>query len=174
MSELQLINAAMKIVEMLRSENIVVEQFTDFTKFKKAHGKIRNSTVSGQFRLTKFELYDDNSYWLKFTHKKKCIAVIASRFERLGERTLASHWTDQHSRIYPKPNRIGKHHSKTTFIISGDVVYSGEFVLKGKFTGNGLAAHMVFLNFVLAQLKWQPNWIYGLMSNQLVLRGFAA
>ncbi len=43
--------------------------------------------------------------------------------------------------------------ARSTFIMSGDVVYSGEFVLKSIFRGNRLAAHMVFLSFVLAQFK---------------------
>lgn len=174
MSDLQLIQATAKIMDLLQSHGITVEQHSNFKAFSKAHRMIGKSSVSGQFRLAKFELYDENAFWLKFTNSKKSVAVMASRFEHLGDRNLAEHWQDQHKRIYPKPNKIGKRHSKSTFKISGDVVYSGEFVLNDKFCGNGLAAHMVFLKFLLSYLRWRPKWVYGLMSNQLVMRGFAA
>ncbi len=174
MSELVIIKAAAAIERVLNQQNIIVEQYYDFSCFKKVHQKIRKSSVSGQFKRKNFDLYQENAFWLKFTHQGKCIAVLASRFEQLGKRNLAEHLKDQHKRIYPKPNKIGTRHSKSTYTISGGVVYSGEFVLKAKFCGNGLTSHMVFYNFLLAYLKWQPDWFYGLMSNQLVMRGFAA
>lgn len=174
MSELEIITAAAIIERILQKNSISVEQHYDFTKFRKIHRKIRKTSISGQFKKSKFDLYEENAFWLKFKHDNKCIAVLASRYEQLGERNLSEHLTGQHSRIYPKPNAVGKHHSRSTFKISGNVVYSGEFVLKEEFCGAGLTSQMVFFNFLLAYLKWRPNWFYGLMSNQLVMRGFAA
>ena len=173
MSELILVKAASLIEGYLRDRGIMIEQFESFVKFEKTAAQIRKADVSEQFQLSKFELFEENAFWVKFSSKGKGIGVLAVRWERLGKRSLADHWKDQQVRLYPKPNKIGKKHSPAAHRIHGDVCYSGEFFLHRDFRGKEIAGLMVFYVFILARLRWNMDWIYGLMSHQHAMRGFA-
>jgi hypothetical protein len=61
--------------------------------------------------------------------------------------------------------------------IRGMVTYHGEFWIggqPGQFRGTGMCSMLARHAFLTSMLRWQPDYFFGLMSNPLVLKGFAA
>lgn len=174
-NKLEIVKAVSILSDFLLKMDIHVHESSNFSKLEKAVARLRQLGVTDQFRKEHFELYTENSHWLRFTNsEKRIVAVLAMRFEWLGERTLAEHWQDQQHRIYPQPNRIGKKHSPSAFMIKGKVVYGGDFYLEPEYRGKRIAGLMVFLGFLMSHLKWDPDWIYGLMADKKAMAGFAS
>ena len=178
MNEQNVVRALCLIEDFLNSRGISIIQHNDFADFDTLGNKVRGRKVSGQFRQAKFDYYPENAYWLEFRDAKKCISVMAVRLDRIKGISLGEFWgtssgKGQQSRVYPKPNTIGNSHAPLASQITGNVVYGGEFTIPEQYQKKGLGGTMIFYGLLLSIVRWREiDWIYGLMSEKLAMRGF--
>lgn len=171
--QLNLAVAITRIKDELAQQGLEIRCSTKFKRLRKTVKKLPGKTLTQQFSLDFFDLHGGFAYWFGlYDQSGNCVCIIASRTENLGRRPLAEHWRDQQSRIYPKPNRIGKNHAPLARKISGRVAYHGDFWVHPDWRGGENISLIVSLCFFLTQLRNDPDWIYGLMGEERVKRGF--
>ncbi|MEM7290094.1 MAG: hypothetical protein AAF412_06965 [Pseudomonadota bacterium] len=175
MSHLNTLNAFHQISLYLAKYEITVEYHTNFDEFEQIAKEVRGKKSSGQFRKKFFDFTEDNSMWVMFLCKGEPVAVQAGRYDRLGpDRTLVKHWEDQQKRIYPKPNRLGDNHAAHAQLMSGNIIFSGEFSLREDLRGKEIAGLMIYQGMLSHFTKWnQADWIYSFMNEERCKRGFA-
>ena len=168
------ITRALEIVRQdLNRHGLTAREHYDFSLLKQTVDKMGIQKVSGQFSEVMFDLFYQNGFWISFNDQNQsCVALKAIRFLDQGDLVLADLWQKQQPRIYDKPNEIGDQHAPTAFGIRGRVGYSGEFVLHPDYHGAGISGNMVFMSFMLALLKYDLDWIYGLMNKDLAHSSF--
>ncbi len=168
------ITGAIEIIRKdLKRFDLTPHEHYDFSLLKRTVDEMGLQNVSGQFSESTFDLFYKNGFWISFNDKNgRCAALKAVRYLDQGDTPLTELWQKEQTRIYDKPNLIGNDHAPTAFDIKGMVGYSGEFVLLPEYHGTGISGNMVFLSFLLALLKYDVDWIYGLMNKNLAHSSF--
>ena len=178
MNEQNLVRALSLIEEYLVDQGFRISQHNDFRDFEAIGNKARGKKVSGQFQQKKFDYMPESAFWLQFKDKNDTVAVMAVRLDRIKGLSLGDFWgreggNGQQSWVYPKPNKIGPNHAPLAYRITGNVVYGGEFTIPKKYRENGYAGIMIFYGLLLSFVRWRElDWVYGLMSEKLAMKGF--
>jgi hypothetical protein len=123
-----------------------------------------------------FDLHGSTAFWIgAYDNRGNVVSVQAAKVEDLQDRSLAEHWQQQQRRIFVDPNpqaRFGNEHAHDAYFLRGKIVYHGNLWLRRDVRGKGLAEPLTQLGFLVALLKWSPDYLYGLMAATAAEKGF--
>ncbi len=116
------------------------------------------------------------AFGLMLRQNGRDIGGVAGRFIDLGRQTHDDHWRQSYRRMYGGGEVVPVRRAcPASTKVSGRIVYLGELYLAEESRGiGGVSALTLYLMHTLVALRWSPDWIYGFMRAQDVLRGKAA
>lgn len=150
----------------------------DFDEFHELVDTIKGKKLTDDFDGKHFDLHQTNAFWIGLYDKKgRIISIQAAKLEDLGETTLGDHWSKQQRRktrnqVGQDEFKLGTNHCPTSFMIKGRIVYHGEFWMHPKHRGDGFPEMLVHFGFFNALLRWNFDWVYGLMPTPGLHVGF--
>lgn len=172
------------------SRNILVAQGinltigSDFSEYKEIVAAERPvQKLGAPFDPDRSDLTPTNAFWLIGRNAEgDLIHTQAAKRVRLTHRSLAGYLM-RNFRAYPPPLRgVDLAHSRFratpgTHRIKGTVAYHGEFWIapdEGTYRGAGLAP--VFGRTCMLQMmqRWDPDYLFGFILNQVAFKGFGA
>ena len=121
----------------------------------------------------------DNGFWIKGVNENgEIVHLQAIRFNDLKQKSLSQHWME-HSMLY-RPPGIQPDFKKTVFdrapashLITGKVCYHGELWMHKDFRGLHIASRLANLAMLLARVRFNPDFIYCLISPEIVRTGLS-
>ncbi|MFN4008438.1 MAG: hypothetical protein ACK4K8_00650 [Pannonibacter sp.] len=161
----------------IRAAGLTLEESADFAAFEQAAQASEDQYLMEDFSSRFFDLHASNAFWIGVRDGEGKVASLqAAKVEDLRDRPLAVFWQQQQRRIFADPTggtaRLGGAHAADAFELSGRIVYHGNLWLRRDLRGRGLAEKLTQTGFLVALLKWQPDWLYGLMAETNALKGF--
>lgn len=159
------------IREDLRESGLELESCDDFDDFEKAvRSTVGKSAISEPFDGVFFDITPADGLWIIGRKDGKVLHLQALRRDSLTGISLATFWNRYLDRIYD--GRPALDHCPGAFQITGNVVYHGELWVDKDHRSDGIAPLTCRLAHGLALIKWAPDYIYGLITDQLIRSGF--
>lgn len=147
-----------------------VEQSYDFKAYKKLCEARGARPFSEHFDRDCLDFYDGNSFYLILRDRKnKIIGTIATYCDFMGNSSLAQLIDGRYPRLYA--GSTGNHHAPAAYKITGNAVYMGDLWIKRKHRSSGIGLTLSRMATVLAFWKYQPDFIYGLVTRELMHKG---
>ncbi|MEQ8604674.1 MAG: hypothetical protein RIB45_15275 [Marivibrio sp.] len=118
------------------------------------------------------EIDPDNFFWIDVRVGGRRIAAQAMRRDTIS--VPLSRYLDRHyRRIYCSgdTNAIAGH-APIADVITGDIVYHGGLYITPDWRGGGLATNLAQLAIALAYLRWNPDYVWGYVSDAKIMRGY--
>lgn len=161
----------------VRGHGLTLQESADFQAFEAAVEASDDRYLMEDFSSRFFDLHGSNAFWIGVLDGEGQVASLqAAKLEDLRDRPLARFWQQQQRRIFADPAggapRFGEDHAADAFELRGRIVYHGNLWLRRDLRGKGLAEKLTQMGFLVALLKWQPDWLYGLMAEASALKGF--
>lgn len=170
---------AADITRRIEAQGLAISEHTDFAALERQCADLEEKPgLSEPFSPRFFDIGPADGLWLCGRNSEGAVVhVQAMRRDTLDGLTLAEHWRQQLRRIHcdqSAPVRFDEQFCPATRDISGVVVEHGEMWIAPDARKRGLAGHLARLALALALLKWVPDYVYGYVSEELVLNGFPA
>lgn len=154
----------------LSSRGCYVEQRDDFAAYKKLCEARGTRPFSEHFDRDCLDFYDGNSFYLVlYDRKHRVIGTIATFRDHMGNSSLAQLIDGRYPRLYS--GSVGKLHAPAAYKITGNAVYMGDLWIKRKHRSSGVGLTLSRLATVLAFWKFKPDYIYGLVTRELMQKG---
>ena len=171
------ISAAIAIVRGRIVQNgLTLKESADFKQFEAIVRATEDKYLMEDFSPRFFDLHGATAFWIgAYNAEGALVSVQAAKVEELRDRSLAEHWQQQQRRIFADPDpeaRFGSEHGPDAYFMRGRIAYHGNLWLHRKLRGAGLAEPLTQLGFLIALLKWSPDYLYGLMAAKSAARGF--
>ena len=182
-NELKIASFLIKVVELAREAGVRLEMQTDFRRLQELADSLDGrEPLSPIFDWRKGGVSEDNAFWIQGTNEQgEVVLMQAARIDDLGNKSLAEHIRDNRDLIhtpYFKADTKNSIFDSCYYLteITGRVVYAGETWItpKGPYRGRGLASVCSRMAFGLSLLRWRPDYMYGLATQALALKGIAA
>lgn len=182
-NELKVVNFLTQVVEGARQAGVALEMQLDFKRLQEL-----TETLEGRDPLT--PIFDwresgvsgENAFWIQGSDERgEVVLMQAARIDDLGNKSLAEHIQENRDLMLtpsikadPRTSVFDGCYYLTE--ITGRVVYAGETWISpvGPYRGKGLASVCSRMAFGLSLLRWRPDYMYGLTSKMLALKGIAA
>ncbi|NBN78095.1 hypothetical protein GWI72_07430 [Microvirga tunisiensis] len=166
-----------RLADALADAGLTLAESADFAAFAAAAEASEDRYLMEDFSPKFFDLHADTGFWIAARDADGQVASLqAAKIETLRDRSLAALWQQQQRRIFVDPAngaaRLGEAHAVDAFALTGRIVYHGNLWLRKDLRGRGLAEKLTQTGFLVALLKWQPDWLYGLMAEANALKGF--
>ena len=158
----------------LDSAGLTIRQHDDLEGFERAHQALAGQGGTSPPLNSRFIAADPSDlFWLEAVAEGETVAVEAMRRERITI-PLARHLDLQYRRLYcgHDADQIAGH-APGAELISGNIVYHGDLWIAPQWRGNGLATRLSRLALLIAYLRWDPDFVWGFISDSKVLRGYA-
>lgn len=169
-NELVINRVVANIDSELASHGCYVQQNSDFKAYKKLCEARGARAFSEHFDRDCLDFYDGNSFYLTlYNHKHKVVGTIATYRDHLGNSSLAQLIDGRYPRLYK--GSVGDHHAPAAYKITGNAVYMGDLWVKRKHRSSGIGLTLSRMATVLAFWKYQPDYIYGLVTRELMHKG---
>ncbi len=168
---------------ILRLNGLDLTVGSDFEEYAEIVRRERPMQALGApFDPNRVKLTSANSFWLvgrnsadELIHTQAC-RVVPLRGKNLGNYLMRSF------RDYPPAvpdldlKRSRYRATPGAHRIDGTVVYHGEVWMapeKGMYRGSGLSTVMARSGLLEAMQKWDPDWLFGFMAQNVAFKGFA-
>jgi hypothetical protein len=169
-NELVINRVVASIDNELASHGCYVEQRSDFKVYKKLCEVRGARPFSEHFDRDCLDFYDGNCFYLVlYNRKRKVIGTIATYRDHMGNSSLAQLIDGRYPRLYS--GSVGNHHAPAAYKITGNAVYMGDLWIKRKHRSSGIGLTLSRMATVLAFWKYQPDYIYGLVTRELMHKG---
>lgn len=150
----------------------------DFAELRAIASRLEDRPgVQPYFDISKSETSECNAFWIKGVNGAgEVVHIQAVRRIDLGESTLSDH-LDRFRRLYTIPGfDIDLDASQVMPIklaqeVTGVCCYHGEIWVRRDFRRLNLGEALPRLAVAIAQIQWQPRYMYGLIIPQLALKG---
>lgn len=182
-NELKVVRFVLGVTDAARNAGVHIEMRTDFRRLQELTEKLDGrDPVSPIFDWRKSGINGAHGFWIEGTDKKGDVVLMqAARLDDLGNKTLAEHIQENRDLIhtpYFKADTKNSIFNSCYYLseITGRVVYAGETWISpnGPYRGKGLASICSRMAFGLSLLRWRPDYMYGLATHDLALKGIAA
>jgi len=164
------------ITAKVEQSGLSLQESADFGQFETVVRATEDKYLMEDFSPRFFDLHGATAFWVgAYNEHGNLVSVQAAKVEDLQDRSLAEHWQQQQRRIFVDPNpqaRFGTDHAHDACFMRGRIVYHGNLWLRRDIRGQGLAEPLTQLGFLLALLKWSPDYLYGLMAARSAEKGF--
>jgi hypothetical protein len=158
------------------NQGLTLKESADFELFETTIRGTEDKYLMEDFSPRFFDLHGATAFWVgAFNEEGKVVSVQAAKVEDLQDRSLADHWHQQQRRIFVDPNpevKFGNEHAHDAYFMRGKIAYHGNLWLRRDLRGAGLAESLTQLGFLIALLKWSPDYLYGLMAARSAEKGF--
>ena len=159
-------------------QGVTLSWHQDFAELRAVAAQLEDRPgVQPYFDVTKSETSERNAFWLKGVNGAgEVVHIQAVRRIDLGETTLFDH-LDRFRRFYTIPgfdidlDASEVVPTKQAQEISGVCCYHGEIWVRRDFRSLNLGEALPRLAVAIAQIQWQPRYMYGLIIPQLALKG---
>ncbi len=120
-----------------------------------------------------------NGFWIKGTNSDgEIVHLQAVRFNDLSGTTLSQHW--QANQTLYRPPGVNADFENSAFDnapasheITGRVCYHGELWIHKEFRGRHLASRLANLAMLLANVRFNPDFIYCLIAPEVIRTGLS-
>jgi hypothetical protein len=170
-------------VETAQAKNIALELLDDFEQFRKvAEATEGRAPLTPIFDNRVSDVSSENAFWILGRDPNGAVVHL----QALRRDDLDGIGLDEHMRrqgpLLMSPHIPGIPSDSIydscayTRSMTGRVCYHGEVWLspKGPYRGNGLAITLPRIGVTLALMRWAPDFIYGLVHPDLVMKGIPA
>lgn len=175
-STLAVAGALAVLTGRIREQGLSLQESTDFQAFEEAVSKTEDRYLMEDFSIRFVDLHGSLAFWVgAYDGQGELVSVQAAKIDDLKDRSLAAFWQQQQRRLFEDPNpgtRLGTGHAAEAFRMRGRIVYHGNLWLRKDIRGKGLAELLTQTGFLLALLKWSPDYLYGLMAQANAMKGF--
>jgi len=160
---------------------ISLKLHTDFELFRDVVARIPDrGEITSLFNPDMSDIGPDNGFWVEGTDAEgQVVHVQAFRMDDLKGTSLANHWRDNPEWFAPPGADVDL--SKTNFNtasvsheMSGTVCYHGDFWIHRKYRKFRLAGKLSTFAMLLAEAKFNPDYIYCFIVPKHVKQGLAA
>ena len=160
----------------IREQGLSLQESTDFQAFEEAVSRTEDRYLMEDFSIRFVDLHASLAFWVgAYNGQGELVSVQAAKIDDLKDRSLAAFWQQQQRRLFEDPHaeaRLGTAHAAEAFRMRGRIVYHGNLWLRKDIRGRGLAELLTQTGFLLALLKWSPDYLYGLMAEANAMKGF--
>ncbi|MCR9218972.1 MAG: hypothetical protein NXI21_01980 [Alphaproteobacteria bacterium] len=173
-NELATMRAAVRLDAALAADGVLIRQADDITAFAAALQALSGKAApSPPLDPAINDIDPADLLWLEARGADGAtLAVQAMRRERISV-PLAAHLDRQYHRYYcahSQAELIG--HAPMVHQVTGSVVYHGDLFVAEAARGKRLAQRFAVLAHLIAYLRWDPDWIWGFVAEEKVLRGY--
>ena len=175
---LAVVQAASLLDRKLQKIGLQISTSTDFEEFERVRlNETCASDVSPMFDTSINKLNASNAFWISLRTKKGELGAIQAFRLDTADGTLADWAMRWMVGLYilrselVVPARPQAPAGSVTREISGSVVYQGELWVAKAYRDNFCSTVFPRLGMVLCLLKWQPNAMWGLMTQKVATRG---
>lgn len=148
----------------LRAIGVQVEFGLDFEHLEECLEGLEKDKLTEHFRSDLNTYTPQNAFYIKALNGGELVALIAARFDDLGQQTLDVHLTKYWRRCYPGKAgpkvELAKQQPRFMREISGRVAYLGELWVKPEWRGKRIHEYLVPLTTATAMQRWDPHWMY--------------
>lgn len=161
-----------------RNHGIELSYHRDFQELKAVASQLDDRPgVQPYFDIEQSETSGLNAFWVKGESPAgEVVHIQAVRRLDLGEHTLVDHF-HEFKRLYAFPgfgidlDATEVRDSWLAQTITGVCAYHGEIWIRKDYRNQNLGQSLPRLAVALAQLEWQPSFMYGFVVPELALRG---
>lgn len=170
-------------VEAAQHQGITLELLSDFDRLRQVVAETEGrAPLTPIFDNTVSDVSGENAFWiLGRCPRGSVVHVQAVRKDDLGEENLAEHLERRGGlflspHIPATPEGSNYHACRYMREMAGTVCYHGEVWLSpsGNVRGRGLAITLPRIAVAVALMRWAPDYIYGLVHPDLVMKGIPA
>ncbi|VAW00491.1 hypothetical protein MNBD_ALPHA07-1218 [hydrothermal vent metagenome] len=176
-NSLDLIKVGGACLNALAKEGCEVEIISDFVQAEDLVRQMGKTSLtvklSGQFN----DFTEESGFWLFMKEHGEYVTAVATRFDDVGRESMGDYMIRTMRRHYP-------HESGRTLLdftgalpprFHGHMAYIGELFVRPEKRGSlrRLRYFMILLQSCIAT-KWKVDWVYAMMRDRDVKRGFAA
>ncbi|WP_415716993.1 hypothetical protein [Roseibium sp.] len=171
------VSAAIAVVcARIEANGLLLKESADFQSFETLIRGTEDKYLMEDFSPRFFDLHGATAFWLgAYNAEGTIVSVQAAKVEELRDRSLAEHWQQQQRRMFVDPDpeiKFGSEHAHDAYFMRGKIAYHGNLWLRRDLRGVGLAEPLTQLGFLIALLKWSPDYLYGLMAARSAEKGF--
>lgn len=173
---LDLIKVGGACVEELAEQGLEVEMMTDFIQAERITQEMGKAGLTPKLSAGYNDFTEDSGFWLFLRDGDEFITSVAVRYDNIGRETMGDYMIRTMRRHYP--NGQGETLLDFTHAMPpgfyGRMAYIGELFVKPTARGSRtrLLYFMLLLHCTIAA-KWPVDWIYAMMRDKDVKRGFA-
>lgn len=156
-------------------------------RFQEDFARLRELTESNPDRDTLSPMFDPshcdvsgkNAFWIEGLCPNGEVAhVQAVRYDDLEDRSLCQHWIDNSYLFTPPGVDVDLRHSRfdsapASRTIRGGTCYHGELWIRKDYRGLHLASKLANLAMLLANARFQPDYLYCLIPPKVVRTGLS-
>lgn len=173
---LEISTAISTVQSKIVNRGLTLKESADFELFETTVRGTEDKYLMEDFSPRFFDLHGATAFWVAaYNGEGEVVSVQAAKVENLKDRSLADHWHQQQRRIFDDPEpevKFGHDHAHDAYFMRGRIVYHGNLWLRRDLRGAGLAEPLTQLGFLIALLKWSPDYLYGLMAARSAEKGF--
>lgn len=169
--------AATRLDAELSALGLAAHVSRDMAAFNQAKLKLRGSLPSPMHDHTVCMFGDDRAFWMYLTNETgDMVGLQAFRFDEI-DTTLADWCVTYMVGVYMRrqelmvPSHQQPPHGSLSNRLQGKLVYHGEIWIDKQIKNRKVFEHFVKLGLVLALIKWQPDAIWGLATEQMATHG---
>jgi hypothetical protein len=163
------------LVQELRKDGFIIEVDDKFDAFEEAcrDENLGKPWITPPFNPDFIDIDPMNLLWVKATSEDRIVAVEGMRFEHISV-PLSKHLDQQYRRIFcdPTPGSGLSGHAPAVNQVTGRTAYHGDLYIHPAHREGGLATKLSRLLIALAVLKWDPEYIWGYITEKLVNAGY--
>lgn len=161
--------------------DVRVECLTNFQDFRDTARQIpHRKEITAVYDIRQCDIGPNNGFWIKASDEHgQLVHIQAMRFDDLNETSLSQHWLESPSMFAPAGYQVVLEKcnfdtAPASHRINGKVCYHGDFWLDASYRKLDLAPLLSKYSTLQALLKFEPDYIYGLVPPTLIERGWAA
>ena len=155
------------------------------TDFEALEAIVRRMNPNAKWELTPHFSTRENTFstqdafWIGVWTQDRCVGVVASKLQSIGEEGLGSYIRRYWNRVYQAGSthdfEFGDWQKDILSNYSGDIIYSGEFRVHPEYQGRHFSEPMAMFLRVYSFLRWEKaNLFYIFMEDENARRGSLA
>lgn len=159
---------------------IRLEQVYDFHRIEDEANSINGRTpVTPAFSRENIDLSPATAFWIcGYNDRGSLVHTQAVRLDDIRNMTLEGYWRQQIHRLWvtpaPDKGRLGPNLAMAAQHITGRVAYHGELWISPEYRNMEIAPMLCRLGMCHTYLQFDPDFMYGFVVKENVLRGFAS
>ena len=182
-NELKIVSFLSEVMEYAREQGVTLVLREDFKRLQELVDALDGrAPLTPIFDWRRSGVSGESAFWIEGVDADGGVVLMqAARLDDLGSKSLAEHLRENSALMHTPYFDADTENSifdSCYYLseISGRVVYAGETWIAphGGYRGKGLASVCSRMAFGVSLLRWRPDYMYGLATHTLALKGIAA
>lgn len=118
--------------------------------------------ITPHFDPEKFDILDNQQFWLGVFNGKKCVGMVACKRQPLGNTSLIEYVNQSWKRYYGHSSvKLSSKQRRIVKQLRGNLIYQGEFRIDKKLRSKGLGEALCSLARIVGFFQWNDSdWWY--------------